>query len=263
MARPNINSISHLPPVQDSLLRNLNMGDYINANVAGIERFNIQPQLVRRSLGAGCNERIAQHNQHGVVTGFVNCPNGPQSHVRIQWCDKPLPTFHGGPMNRNVCEECIVRNGRPRMERIIQNLLLRMAIQCKRCSQRQRRLHPNPGPVGDSACDCLEHINAGWKCRGCYDDVMHIRTNAGDARSRILLRCHKVTDKRTKRKKIVYGDPTRVREACPTPNCAAVPWTIPAFHRGVIQPISHREATFMCLNCNGVIVYPVGYPFRP
>lgn len=238
------------------------MGDYINANVAGIQNLNIQPQLVRRFLGAGCDERIAQQDRHGIIT-FVNCSIGPRSHARIQWCDKPLPTWHGGPMNHNVCEFCKEDERAARTDRIFQNLALRMAIQCKRCSQAQRRLHPNPDPMGDFTCECVEHINAGWKCKRCYDDVMHTRIGVGELRSWRLLRSHKVTDKRTKRKKIVYGDPTRVREACPTPNCAATPWTVPPFQRDSRDPVSHPEATFMCLNCDRVNVYPIGSDLRP
>lgn len=240
----------------------LNRLDHGQARLAGVENLDLDPQLLQRYLGARCDETVTQFDQHGNVT-LVQCPNGPLSLVRIQWCDKAPPTWHGGPWNHNVCLVCKDRDSIPRRQLIRLNQRLRLTMQCKRCSQTQRRLHP-PGPQGYKACDCEQHINAGWKCMQCYNEVLATQFSRGESSSWRLFRVHKVTDKHTKRKKIVFKDhPLRKREACPTPGCAAVPWTIPAFHWVPGQPQSHPNATFMCLNCQGVIVHPVGHATRP
>lgn len=262
MARPNIHVITSIPELQELILGNLNVRDFINANNAGIGNLNIQPQLVRQYLGARCNESVPFTNPQGNLAERP-CTNGPLAPVKMQWCDQPLPTWHGGPMNHNVCDPCRGRDFTPRKNAVLQNLVQRFSIQCKRCSQTQRRLHPDPGPEFYQTCDCMDHIMDGYKCRRCYEAVMDTRFAVGEWRSGRLLRCHKVTDKRTKRKKIVYKDPPRVREACATPNCAGTPWTIPAFKRVPGQSISHPKATFMCLNCHGVSVFPIGQLGRP
>lgn len=253
MAARNINSITHIPDVQNSLLGNFNRADYINLRLAGVHYMNLPPQLVQQYLGAACKETF--NNQP--------CNNGPRSMVIMRHCDE-LSRFRLHPrMGHDVCERCKQNEYQIRLPIIQQNLRSRLTIQCKRCSQMQRRLDPNPPLQGHEACDCNEHINAGWKCGICYRDVMWNRFGVGRLRSDLLLRCHKVTDKRTKRKVIVNKNPRRTREACPTRNCGAVPWTSPAFHRVPGQPISHPQATFMCLNCDGVAVFPVGHPTRP
>lgn len=252
MAAPNINSITHIEDIQKTLLGNLNRGDYINLRLAGVEYMNLNPRLVQQYVGARCLENV--NNQP--------CNNGPRSRVIMRWCDDRSRLWHP-PSYHDVCEHCKHNAYQLRLPIIRQNLQSRLTIQCKRCSQTQRRLNPNPPLQGHEACDCMEHINAGWKCSNCYLEVMNGRFAAGTFRSNRLLRCHKVTDKRTKRKVLVYKDPRRTREACPTRNCGAVPWTGPAFHRVPGQPISHPQATFMCLNCDGVAVFPVGHPARP
>ncbi|MCJ1266582.1 hypothetical protein MMC22_006467 [Lobaria immixta] len=266
MAAPNIHNLTAIGPLQEAILGNLNIRDFINANTAGIVNLNLQPVVVRRYLRARCDESTEVTDQQGNLTRHP-CTNGPLQPVTMRWCDKPLPTWHGGPMNHNVCLRCLHNAFFPREIVIRNNLEQRCSIQCKRCSQTQRRLHPDPGPhpyqTPYQTCDCMEHIQAGWKCKRCFDDVMDTRFAVGEWRSGRLLRCHKVTDKRTKRKKIVYKDPPRVREACATPNCGAAPWTIPGFRRAPGQKISHPEATYMCLNCNGIWIFPVGQYNRP
>lgn len=254
MAHPNIITITSVPDVQNALLGHLNARDVTNARLAGIEGLHVQPTVRRRYLGARCDEIL----QNAI------CHNGPESRVRIQWCDQPRPTAHH-PMGHNVCLDCRRSSAIDRSPLITTNLDRRHTVQCKKCSKKQRRLHPPPGPNGYEACDCREHINAGWKCDNCHDEVMALRTAPGFIRSDYLLRSHKVTDKRskTKRKKIVQKDyPLRSREACATPNCCETPWMTPGFRRTPYRPISHPEATLMCLNCDGVLVYPVGSELR-
>ena len=260
MAAQKIHEITAIPPLQELIMRNLNIRDFINATNAGIVNLNIQQHLVRQYIGAGCNESARYTNQQGHLA-WRPCTNGPLRPVQMRWCDKPLPTWHGGPMNHNVCYPCYDDAFYGREVAIKQNLEQRRSIQCKRCSLRQRRLHPGLGTY--QTCDCLEHIQAGWKCRRCFDDIKDTRFAVGDWRSDRLLRCHKVTDKRTKRKKIVYKDPPRVREACATPNCGGAPWTVPGFQRSRWRPTSHPKATFMCLNCNGIWIYQEMAPNRP
>lgn len=242
--------------MQVPFLSTLTRDDLKNARSAGIRLPAITPGLERELLGAHCDELRPPDPQAG-FNNWHPCPVGPLDLVPIRLCDQPPPTGHGA---KNVCANCHRDAKLIRTPLLQRNLRWRLTIQCKRCSQRQRRLHP----AGHQACDCEAHVEAGWKCKRCYEDVFHRRRAGGAWRSDYFLHCHKVTDRRskTKRKKLVHGGAPRTREACPTQGCGGTPWTLPAFHRVDQGPVSHPQATFMCLNCEGVMVYPVGHPER-
>lgn len=255
-----VNYLTAHYPIQTPLLANLNRLDVNNLRLAGVPLPGITPRLQQVNLGAHCDEKLRTvHPQTGDIRYIVPCPIGPLDLVPIRLCDKPFPTPHGRG-GRNVCANCHLDALTHRTPITLGNLRWRLTIQCKRCSQRERNRHP----TGNSACDCEARVNAGWKCRECYNDV-HLPIRArGSWRSDRLLHCHKVIDRRskTKRKILVFEGAVRSREACPTPGCGATPWTIPGFNRLPPHPVSHPRATFMCLNCDGVTVYPVGYPGR-
>lgn len=257
MAGRNINDLTSQYTIQVPLLSNLNRQDLNNARSAGIRLPDLTPHLERTNLGAHCDELVPHLNPQTGLNTWTPCPIGPLDLVPMRLCDKPPPTGHGA---KNVCSNCHRDAKLDRTPLLRENLRRRLTIQCKRCSQRERRLHP----AAYQACDCEAHVEAGWKCRRCYEDVIHLRRAGGAWRSEYFLHCHKVTDRRskTKRKKLVHGGPPRTREACPTQGCGGTPWTLPAFHRVTPEPVSHPRATFMCLNCEGVMVYPVGDPTR-
>ena len=248
MAHPNLHQILSIPAVQNSLLQNLNRRDWLHCLASSIDNLQVSAPVLNRYLGARCNE--------------PNCHRGPHINIEMRYCDMPLPNGHG-LLYHNVCWVCEGNTGRTaRRNGLPQDLKLRTTIQCKRCSQRQRRLHP----TGDfQACDCIEHMDFGWKCNACSDDLRARRLQIGDRRYVQLLTCHKQTVKRSKvnKKEIKYGGRERERPACATPRCGGTAWTVPAFHRRPNAPVSDPKATFVCLCCEGVIVKPVGSIGRP
>ena len=244
MPPPTIHGILSIPSVQNSVLANLNRRDWRDAIAAGIGNMRVSGRVLRKYLGARCHE--------------PNCHRGPHTNEKVKYCDMPLPNGHG-LLCHNVCWLC--NNAlQYHLDYLPGRLKPRTTIQCKRCSQRQRSFHPTPY---FEACDCVQHVHSGWKCRACSDDLAARRLQIGDRRYAQLLKCHKRTVKRSKvnKKKVTYGGRERERPACAT--CGGTAWTVPAFHRRPNELVSDPKATFTCLCCEGVMIYPVGDKGRP
>ena len=250
MADHPLNSLLLLPPIQDSLLSNLNAHDYVNLRLAGIFNLAASRTVLGRVLGAQCDEPRLQPGTNVVIPG--PCPSGPQWNVRMQYCDEDLLPVHQF-RRHNVCEPCRDYQ-RDYWSAPIQELTLsRLICKCKKHSMMIRRRLDE----GHDGCNCWAFIHEGWKCRSCYNQRRILCDVGGQVRCNELRTIHKVKNRRSRTgaKKTVFGE-MRIREACPGGGglCGAKSWTLVGKKDDDGNPLPHSLATFMCIQCDGEYV---------